>query len=162
VLLVAVAALGAGLVGGLMFLRQPRHGGGLDNATLPAPAAPPPAVDSEADKPNKKTKKHDPSEGASAAPELPVADPAATVTASAATDPAPAPAPDAGATEAGARPERHPNVDLLPAPLPSAEAAPAPTGPWQKPDWAIPDNEIKIHRGPDQQDEKIVIPPDEK
>ena len=37
-----VTALGAGLVGGLFFLRHPRHTGGLDTATLPAPAAPPP------------------------------------------------------------------------------------------------------------------------
>ena len=56
VLLVAVAALGAGLVGGVWFLRRPLHTGGLDNATLPAPAAPPIA---DSDRPSKKTKKHD-------------------------------------------------------------------------------------------------------
>ena len=34
-------------------------------------------------------------------------------------------------------------------------------GVWEKPEWARPDNEIKIHRGPDQQDDKIVIPPEQ-
>ena len=43
-----------------------------------------------------------------------------------------------------------------------AGAAPAdtiaPDGGWQKPAWAQPDNEITIRRGPDQADEKIVLP----
>jgi hypothetical protein len=36
----------------------------------------------------------------------------------------------------------------------------APDGGWQKPEWAQPDNEITIRRGPDQEDEKIVLPAD--
>jgi serine/threonine-protein kinase len=149
VLLVAVAALGAGLVGGLMFLRQPRNGGGLDDAALPAPAAPPVLEPSAAAA--KKPKKSEPVPDTSAAPEPSAA--ATEVT------PPPEPLPSASAEaslDAGARPERRPGVEA--APTATVEPAPAPSGPWQKPDWAIPDNEIKVHRGPDQQDEKIVIP----
>jgi serine/threonine protein kinase len=148
VLLVAVAALGAGLVGGLMFLRQPRAGGGLDNAALPAPAAPP-IVSSESEKVEKKPKKPEAAEATTAAP---VPEPAPTE----APDAAASAAVDAAAPDAGARADRRPSADA--APTATVEAAPAPSGPWQKPDWAIPDNEIKVHRGPDQQDEKIVIP----
>jgi hypothetical protein len=35
-----------------------------------------------------------------------------------------------------------------------------PDGGWQKPEWAQPDNEITIRRGPDQADETIVLPAD--
>ena len=64
--------------------------------------------------------------------------------------------PEAGALDAGVRTDKRPGTDI--APTGTADAAPAPTGPWEKPAWAIPDGEIKVHRGPDQQDEKIVIP----
>jgi serine/threonine-protein kinase len=152
VLLVAVAALGAGLVGGLMFLRQPRHGG-LDNATLPAPAAPP-VADTDPGSTSKKAKKHDATESASSLPEA-----SAAPSEPAIAEPAPSASVEATVPDAGIRADRRPYADGPP--VPSAEVAPAPSGPWQKPAWAIPDNEIKVHRGPDQQDEKIVIPPEQ-
>ena len=31
----------------------------------------------------------------------------------------------------------------------------------QKPDWAKPDNEIRVRRGPDEDEKKIVIPKEE-
>jgi serine/threonine-protein kinase len=170
VLIVAVAALGAGLAGGLMFLRRPSHTGGLDTATLPAPAAPPSAVDSaelEAEKPAKKAKKHDPSEGASAQAEPSAAHSAAPVTSATAgvTASASAGVVDAGVPDAAPHAERSEHktsVEPAPTTTPSASAsASEPDAPYQKPAWAIPDNEIKIRRGPDQQDDKIVLPPDQ-
>jgi serine/threonine-protein kinase len=152
VLLVAVAALGAGLVGGLMFLRQPRATGGLDNAALPAPAAPPAAASADDKVDNdKKPKKHEAAEATSAATEPSAAPEDATPQA----DAAASALPETGALDAGVRTDRRPNTDTGPI---ATETAPVPSGPWEKPAWAIPDGEIKVHRGPDQQDEKIVIP----
>jgi serine/threonine-protein kinase len=164
VMIVAVVALGAGLAGGLMFLRRPSHAGGLDTASLPAPAAPPvsaSAEEEEVEKPAKKTKKHDAAETASAQAEASAEHPAAAAPTASATA-APAAAADAGVPDAGARVE-HKTTSSEPSllPTPSATASSDPDAPWQKPAWAIPDNEIKVHRGPDQQDDKIVIPPDQ-
>jgi hypothetical protein len=159
VLLVAVAALGAGLIGGLMFLRHPRHTGGLDTATLPAPAAPP--VSAEPEKPAKHAKKHPDDATADGTAEEPSAapahhePPAAGSAAKEASPAASATSPDAGVT----KPERHSNVEATPEPS-STDEADADV-PWEKPEWAKPDNEIKIHRGPDEQDDKIVIPPEQ-
>jgi eukaryotic-like serine/threonine-protein kinase len=159
VLLVAVAALAAGLVGGIIVLRRPVHAGGLDNATLPAPAAPA-VTGSEAEKPAKKTKKREASDSASAASESALAapaEPAPSAAAEAKATPSAAPI-DASIPEAAPRVEHRAPVE----PTPSATAsATEPETPWQKPAWAIPDNEIKVHRGPDQQDDKIVIPPEQ-
>jgi len=161
VLLVAVAALGAGLVGGILFLRHPLHVGGLDNATLPAPAAPP-AADSEGEKPAKKAKKKDAAESPSAAPDGATSNPATTEKAEgAASATSSASAADAGAPASSARAEHRAPAE--PAATPSATATGSsgePDAPWQKPAWAIPDDEIKVHRGPDQPDDKIVIPSD--
>jgi len=160
VLLVAIAALGAGLGGGIWFLKSPRRAGGLDNATLPAPAAPPDSA--EPDKPNKHAKKHG-GDDTTAAPTAPTAatdtEPSPPPTVSAA--PTAPSTPSASTPDAGAKVEHHPSVEAAPAP--SVTAAPDTEddgGVWEKPEWARPDNEIKIHRGPDQQDDKIVIPPD--
>jgi serine/threonine protein kinase len=156
-MIVAVVALGAGLAGGLMFLRRPVHSGGLDNATLPAPAAPPvsasaAAEEEEVEKPAKKPKKHDAAEGASA-------ERAPAPAASATTAPSAATA-DSGAPDAAPRVEHKTSAEPALLPTPSA-SAPELEAPWEKPAWAQPDNEIQVHRGPDQQDEKIVIPPEQ-
>jgi len=156
VMLVAIMALGAGLAGGLWFMKT-RHTSGLDNAALPAPAAPP---DSAEPAPSSKhAKKHD---EATTAPTAPTAtedsEPSAPPATSAA-QAAPS-APSAAAHDAAVKPEQHPGVEAPPV----ATAAPdteEDAGVWEKPEWARPDNEIKIHRGPDQQDDKIVIPPDQ-
>jgi serine/threonine-protein kinase len=171
VLLVAVAALAAGLAGGLMFLRRPAHTGGLDTATLPAPAAPatpaPSADNAEAEKPAKKAKKHEASESASAAADSSAEHAAAPAVSATTAQSKPATAAlDAGAPDAATRAEHKTNVEPAPTTTPSAVASDsaAPTElepPWQKPEWAIPDNEIPIRRGPDQKDDKIVLPPDQ-
>ena len=162
VMIVAVVALGAGLAGGLMFLRHPAHSGGLDNATLPAPAAPP-ASDSaeEVEKPAKKPKKHEAAESPSAAtePSEPSAEPAASASAAPVTSASASV--DAGAPSTTPHAEHKTSAEPALLPTPSASASSEPEAPWQKPAWAIPDNEIKVHRGPDQQDDKIVIPPDQ-
>ena len=157
-MIVAVVALGAGLAGGLMFLRRPVHSGGLDNATLPAPAAPPvsasAAAEEEVEKPAKKPKKHDAAEGASA-------ERAPAPVASATTAPSAAAA-DSGAQNTAPHVEHKPSAEPALLPTPSATAsAPELEAPWEKPAWAQPDNEIQVHRGPDQQDDKIVIPPEQ-
>jgi serine/threonine protein kinase len=164
VLMVAVAALGAGLAGGLMFLRQPRHTGGLDNATLPAPAAPPVSAEPEEEKPAKHQKKHGSEEDgtaadpASTAAAAPTASPSANAAADAAA------AASAAAVDGGAKLEHHPTTDIAPVPLPLSTAtsdAPDASAPWEKPEWARPDNEIPVRRGPGEEDDKIVIPPEQ-
>ena len=60
------------------------------------------------------------------------------------------------AAEAAATAPRHVEEPEPPAEEPAAETAP--DGGWQKPDWAIPDNEIPVNRGPDGEDRRIVIP----
>ena len=157
VLLVAIVALGAGLAGGLWWMNQMRRAGGLDNATLPAPAAPPDSAEPE--KSSKHAKKH----GDEAAPsaETPTAAPAPPPAASAAATPNSGSPTNAAAPESGAKPEHHPTLENT---LPLTAEEPEPIddgGVWEKPEWARPDNEIKIHRGPDQQDDKIVIPPEQ-
>jgi serine/threonine-protein kinase len=164
VLIVAVAALGAGLAGGLMFLRRPAHSGGLDTATLPAPAAPPPSAESvETEKPAKKAKKHDAAESTSAQVEPSAEKPEPSAVPSAAPVVSASAAVDAGAPDAALRVEHKTNVEPATTATASATASASsdPDAPWQKPAWAIPDNEIKIRRGPDQQDDKIVLPPEQ-
>jgi len=156
VLVVAVAALGAGLVGGLLFLNKARHAGGLDNATLPAPAAPPDSAEPE--KANKHGKKHGDEappavDAPSASPETLTAPPPSTI-------PGSAQPPSAMPPDAGAKPDHPPTTDVPTAPADESEPADD-GGVWEKPEWARPDNEIKIHRGPDQQEDKIVIPPEQ-
>jgi len=156
VLLVAIVALGAGLVGGLWYMKS-RHTTGLDNATLPAPAAPPESAEPIAS--SQHAKKH--GDDAPPAPKVPVeaagAERFAPPTTSAAQ---PAPSTSGAAADAGSKLEHHPSLEAPP----QATAAPEEEddgGVWEKPEWARPDNEIKINRGPDQQDDKIVIPPDQ-
>ena len=162
VLMVAVAALGAGLAGGLMFLRQPRHTGGLDTATLPAPAAPPVSAETEEDKAPKHAKKHGEdgttAEGAAA----PAPTVAATATATATAEPSPA-ASSAGALDGGAKLDHHPQNEIapIPLPLPTTPIEEDASAPWEKPEWARPDNEIPVRRGPGEEDDKIVIPPEQ-
>jgi serine/threonine protein kinase len=142
VLVVAMSALALGLVGGLMVLRE-RRIDTQETMRLPDPAAPP--VTDTLDPPPKKV------ETAAPAPsdeeQLLVADPALG-SASASDLPAPGvpdslPAAKEATVDAGA-----------------AASETAPDGGWQKPAWAIPDNEIPVRRGPDQAVEKIVIPAD--
>ncbi|HEV8549093.1 MAG TPA: protein kinase [Polyangiaceae bacterium] len=159
VLLVAVAALGAGLAGGLMFLRQPRHTGGLDNATLPAPAAPPETESAEPEKPSKHAKKHadeasNPPEG-STAPVGPTGSPSPSVAEE--TPPsASANAADAGVKVEPRRPASEPS--LLPGPGATDDTNDG--GVWEKPEWARPTSEINVHRD-GEEDHKIVIPQDQ-
>jgi eukaryotic-like serine/threonine-protein kinase len=143
VLVVAMTALAAGLVGGLMVLRQRR----IDTQAtmrLPDPAAPPVAETLE-----KRPKKVETAAPAATDDVAPADIDAAVPGASASAAPLPGvpgslPAAKETAVDAGAAP-----VDTV-----------APDGGWQKPAWAMPDNEIPIRRGPDQADDKIVIPAD--
>jgi serine/threonine protein kinase len=142
VLVVAMGALALGLVGGLMVLRQ-RQMDHQETMRLPDPAAPP-AVESL----EKRTKKPETAAG-SEAPEVVPSEIDAAASASASS------APVAGAP--GTLPAaKEAVIDGGPVP----EETAAPDGGWQKPAWAQPDNEITIRRGPDQADEKIVLPAD--
>jgi serine/threonine-protein kinase len=144
VFMVAGAALAAGIVGGFLFLRKAAPRTDLDSrtnfvpATASAPAAavvPPPAEMPEDDDQEVDTAEDE-------------ALPDAGADADAAAD-------DAGSNRASsAAPEEEPAVPEVP-PTPSAD------GGWQKPDWAKPDNEIRVRRGPDEDEKKIVIPKEE-
>jgi len=160
VLMVAVVALGAGLIGGLMFLRQPRHTGGLDTATLPAPAAPPDSAEAD-EKAPKHPKKHGAEEGTATTEGSSATAPAETATAAA--EPLPA-ASNTAAVDGGAKLEHHAPNELAPVPLPlptTEEETPDASIPWEKPEWARPDNEIPVRRGPGEEDDTIVIPSDQ-
>jgi len=143
VLLVAMAALALGLIGGLMFLRRADRG--LEDQRtmrLPEPAAPPAEV-APAERAVKTEAPPQPAPVESAAP-VDSALPEASAL------------PPPSAAPAGAPPvvkEQAPDAGVATMP------AEAPDGGWQKPAWAIPDNEIPVRRGPDQADEKIVLPP---
>jgi hypothetical protein len=142
VLVVAMGALAIGLVGGLVVMRE-HQSDQQETMRLPDPAAPPVDVSTE-----KRPKKVE----AAAASEAPEAlggefDAAASASASS------APVPGAAGSLPAAKEE---TVDAGAAP---AEPA-MPDGGWQKPAWAQPDTEITIRRGPDQADEKIVLPAD--
>jgi len=144
VLVVAMAALAFGLIGGLMFLRRERGVEDQRTMRLPDPAAPPVAADAT-ERPVKPATPPEPGLVESAAPvdsALPEASASAMPPSSAAPVVA-APGAKEQVADAG--------VD--------AASTVAPDGGWQKPDWAIPDNEIPVRRGPDQADEKIVLPP---
>jgi serine/threonine protein kinase len=148
VLVVAMSALAFGLVGGLMVLRE-RQMDHQETMRLPEPAAPP--VDESTEKRPKKP------EGLATSPapepaEKGTADADADADAASAkapSEPAPTPPDSPPAVKAA-------EVDAGDSP---AETV-APDGGWQKPAWAQPDNEITIRRGPDQADEKIVLPAD--
>jgi eukaryotic-like serine/threonine-protein kinase len=142
VFMVAGAALAAGIVGGFLFLRKAAPRTELDSrtnfvpATVSAPAAaePPPEMpDEEEAEPETAT-------------EEAIAD--------AGTDA------DAGAGDAGPPRASSAARDEPPA-VPEIPPTPTADGGWQKPDWAKPDNEIRVRRGPDEADEKIVIPKEE-
>ena len=142
VLLVAMAALALGLIGGLMFLRRADRG--LEDQKtmrLPDPAAPP-AEAAATERPTK----------AAAPPELAPVDSAMPVD-SALPEASALPAPSAA--PAGGPPVKEQVLDAGV----DAAASVAPDGGWQKPDWAIPDDEIPVRRGPGEADEKIVLPP---
>jgi eukaryotic-like serine/threonine-protein kinase len=141
VLVVAMSALAFGLVGGLMVLRQ-RQMDHQETMRLPEPAAPP--VEESETRPKK------PETGAAnEAPEAAQKQPDVAASASASSAPVPKPPESPAVT-------REPEVDAGDA----ADEAAGPDGGWEKPDWARPDNEITIRRGPDQADEKIVLPAD--
>jgi serine/threonine protein kinase len=140
VLVVAMSALAFGLVGGLMVLRE-RQMDHQETMRLPEPAAPP-----ADESPDVRTKKPE-VPAASEAPPAAEKDTDAAASAAAPSNPAPSPPESPPAT-------REPEVDAGDAPADTA----VPDGGWQKPAWAQPDNEITIRRGPDQADEKIVLP----
>ncbi|HVR18591.1 MAG TPA: serine/threonine-protein kinase [Polyangiaceae bacterium] len=147
---VAGAALAAGIVGGFLFLRKSAPASDerdtrtsfVPAVTDSAPAAsqPPTSV------PDPKASNADASPPAGAIADAGgdamSADAAATA--------------DAGVTE---RPAASSRVE--PEAPPDAGAAPASDAGWEKPDWAKPDNEIPVRRGPGEEDKKIVIPKDE-
>ncbi|HEX5100150.1 MAG TPA: serine/threonine-protein kinase [Polyangiaceae bacterium] len=157
VMLVAITALGAGLAGGLWWIKGHSGTRGHDNAALPAPAAPPESAEPLPS--SKHAKKRD---DATLAPVAPAAvedtEPSPPATTSA-EQPASA-APSAAPRDATVKPEQHPGIEAPPAATADAEPE-EDGGVWEKPEWARPDNEIRINRGPDQQDDKIVIPPDQ-
>jgi eukaryotic-like serine/threonine-protein kinase len=147
VLVVAMTALAAGLVGGLMVLRE----GQLDSQEtmrLPEPAAPP--VEVSPDAPTKKIEV--------AAPAPSGKDPTAVVEEGERDAAVRASASGAPVTNATG-PQPPTKEATADGSSPPAETV-APDGGWQKPEWAQPDNEITIRRGPDQEDEKIVLPAD--
>ena len=149
VFLVAGAALVAGLIGGLMFLNRSTRD--QETMTLPAPAAPPPSSEPLEKQPAKREAAREP-EGE------PSAEPAASTSASAAPH-ASAAAPLTSAApvvvDAGAPVARQPEEAYEPPAEPET-----PDGGWQKPEWAMPDNEIPVIHGPEGEDRRIVIPPE--
>jgi serine/threonine-protein kinase len=153
VLMVATAALAAGLVGGLMFLR--RQPVDQESKTLPAPAAPPASEVEPAKSTPKRTATDPPaSAGSDAETRERALDAGAATSASAS---ASAARPDASA------PPAHDAGSSMPSQYLDTEdggaEAEAPDAGWQKPAWAIPDNEIPVRRGPGQEDEKIILGP---
>jgi len=149
VLLVAGAALVAGLIGGLMFLNRGVRN--QETMTLPAPAAPPPSSEALDKQPQKRDGAHDPEAAASASASS-AASAAPQASASAAVEP------DAGAPAAVDTAAAAPHHAEEPEPVVEEPSGETPDGGWQKPAWAIPDNEIPVNRGPDGEDRRIVIP----
>jgi hypothetical protein len=148
VFMVAGAALAAGIVGGFLFLRKAAPPSALESrtnfvpatASAPAPAAaePPPEMPDE--------------EGAeleTSAEDEEIADAGTDAQA------------DAAITDAGPSQANSAAQDQEPETVPDTPVNPAVDAGWQKPDWAKPDNEIRVRRGPDETDEKIVIPKEE-
>jgi hypothetical protein len=117
---------------------------------LPEPAAPPAATEALA--PPKKPDTAEPA--GTQKPDDEKAEPAASATATASAAP---PTSTSAAAAVGTSPSTAPEVDTS---VVDAGAATAPDAGWQKPDWAIPDNEIPIRRGPGEPEEKIVLPPE--
>ncbi|HEY3498686.1 MAG TPA: hypothetical protein VGK73_28540, partial [Polyangiaceae bacterium] len=148
VFLVAGAALVAGLIGGLMFLNRSTRD--QETMTLPAPAAPPPSSEPLDKQPVKRETAREPESAVSALPE-----PSASVAAPASAAAAPSAVP--AGVDAGVPATARPLEDAYQPPDAEAET---PDGGWQKPDWAIPDNEIPVIHGTDGEDRRIVIPPE--
>jgi hypothetical protein len=150
VFMVAGAALAAGIVGGFLFLRRSAPtADALDSRTSFVPAASAPAA---SDLPPVSTDED---------PE-PEVDDEALMHADAGADAAVADAAvaDAAVADAGASVRPAPTAEALDA---SASVTPATDGGWQKPDWAKPDDEIPVRRGPGEDDDKkIVIPKEEQ
>jgi serine/threonine-protein kinase len=152
VFMVAGAALAAGIVGGFLFLRKSAAPAGeLDSrttfvpaTTAPAASEPPPNID-ETDALEGTDENADVADAAAdaAAADAAVADAAVADAALA----------DSGIAGRGA-PAAFTEPDV--APIPASDAG------WQKPDWAKPDNEIPVRRGPGEEDKKIVIPKEEQ
>jgi hypothetical protein len=151
VFMVAGAALAAGIVGGFLFLRKsaPRPDA-LDTRTsfVPAASAPaatePPPVAAD-DEPGTEQESDEEPSRVDAGPD-------------ASADAAVA---DAAVADAGVSPRPASTVDVTGLDA-SATATSAPDGGWQKPDWATPDDEIPVRRGPGEEDDKkIVIPKEE-
>jgi serine/threonine-protein kinase len=145
VLLVATAALVAGLIGGLMFLN--RSSRNQETMSLPAPAAPPTSSEPLDQPAPKREAGHEPS-----ASSAPTEAPSATASA-----PEPAASGAPAPVDAGVQVQRQAEEEEEP---PVPEETEIPDGGWQKPEWAIPDNEIPVIHGPDGEDRRIVIPPE--
>ncbi len=146
VYVVAMLAMSAGLIGGLVYMKSPSRDLERQRAMeLPDPAAPPLSTVVAAP-PKKLETAEAPSAPKEEEDEL---EPLASASASAAP---PASAGLAPASSAGALSQ--------PDAAAPRDADTTADGGWQKPDWAIPDDEIPIRRGPDVPEEKIVIPQD--
>jgi serine/threonine-protein kinase len=148
VFMVAGAALAAGIVGGFLFLRKSAAPAGeVDARTTFVPAASAPT----ANDPPPNTDETDELEGTDENADLADAGADAAVADAAVADAAAA---DAGTAGRGAStPFTEPDA---------TSAVPASDAGWQKPDWAKPDNEIPVRRGPGEEDKKIVIPKEEQ
>jgi serine/threonine-protein kinase len=151
VFMVAGAALAAGIVGGFLFLRKaaPRADA-LDTRTsfVPAASAPTAGEPVPLDEEDTTVPDDDGEEAATRVDAGPDAGADAAVADAAVADAA-----------ASARPAPTAETTALDA---SASATPGPDPGWQKPDWAKPDDEIPVRRGPGEEDDKkIVIPKDE-
>jgi serine/threonine-protein kinase len=150
VFMVAGAALAAGIVGGFLFLRKTAApDGALDERSTFVPATSAPAAGEP--RPNTEdTEAADPSEENGE-----LADAGADA---AALDAA---AGDAAFGDSGAR-----GASTVPFTEPVAPPHPGETAVgdagWQKPDWAKPDDEIPVRRGPGEADKKILIPKEEQ
>jgi serine/threonine-protein kinase len=145
---VAGAALAAGIVGGFLFLRKAVPPAGEPDGRssfVPATAAAPPVAG-------------EPS------PALPDEEEKDELDASAETTDAVAAgaAADAAVADAGVGGRGAPTTPFVePGTGPSPSAAPTGDAGYEKPDWAKPDNEIPVRRGPGEEDKKIVIPKEE-
>jgi serine/threonine protein kinase len=147
VLLVAGSALALGLLAGFSLLNE------RPQRALPAPLEDGPAQAGPAPEkpPLSRPKKDSEARATPSAAADELAEPSA-IEGEVENDPAPDTQPDAAV--------RAPEVKDA-----GATAAPSATAPadadagWQKPDWAQPDNEIPIRRGPGEADDKIILNP---
>ncbi len=150
VFMVAGAALAAGIVGGFLFLRKTgAPNGEFDARTSFVPATTAPA----ASDPPPKTDETETADSTDEKDELVDAGADAAATDAAAADAALG---DSGAGR-GASAVAPTDTDAG-----ASSSATSSDGGWQKPDWAKPDNEIPVRRGPGEADGKIVIPKEEQ